>query len=325
MTTPSAPTPITGLDRAAVGAPITRAGVSAFPIYVVGTLPQPVITGVPDAVKISEAEVASVPTLSVTSVIDDPFLLVEGETIAGGRQQRTLNVTVLVPPRERLDIPVSCVEAGRWGGGSEFTGSSGQVSRRVRRAKSVTVAENVRRSGGKRSDQSLIWDTVGYELNRLGVESDTANFAAAEAVFDRPDRDRDRDRGRGRGRGRHERLAEAAAELTDLGPLPGQCGVVVAHGSRIVAAEIFATPDLLAGQWAAMVRAQVLDAPERVEGRPSASRALRFLQRLAAGDAVEAAGVGLGVERHIRTRRLVGQALVWDGSLVHASGFALAA
>jgi hypothetical protein len=308
------PAPVGVLEHAAVGAPITRAGVSLFPIYLFQPLATPVVTGTPGALEITEADVESVPTLTVTSVIDSPFLLVEGETVAGGLQQRTLNVSVLVPPRQRLDIPVSCVEAGRWGGARTFSGSSGHVSRRVRRAKSATVAENLRRTGHKHSDQGAVWQSVGYELERLLVDSGTSNFADADEILDAPPTS-----------DQHARLAASAQDLVDRGPLPGQCGVVVAHGSRIVAAEVFATPDLLAGQWTAMARAHVLDAPWQVAGRPSASKALRFLRRLAKADAIEADGVGLGVERHIRTQRMVGQMLTWDDAMVHASGFALAA
>lgn len=305
--------PITQLEHAAVGAPITRVGVSLFPVYLFQPLHTTLVTGRPDAIHIAEADAESVPTLSVTSVIDDPFLLVEGETVAGGLQQRTLNVSVLVPPRKRLDIPVSCVEAGRWSGNKSFAGSSGHVSRRVRRAKSATVEQNLRRAGHKLSDQGQVWHTVGYELDRLGVDSATSNFAASDAIFDTA------------APGEHSRLADAAEELVAGGPLPGQCGVVVAHGGRVVAAEVLATPDLLAAQWRAMVRAHLLDAPDQVSGRPSASRALRFLRRLASGAATEAEGVGLGTERHVRTSRLVGQVLTWDSSVIHASGFALAA
>lgn len=316
MPTPSTLAPIAVLEHAAIGAPITRAGVSLFPVYLFQPLSSPVITGTPGALEIAEADAESVPTLTVTSVIDDPFLLVEGETVAGGLQQRTLNVSVLVAPRQRVDIPVSCVEAGRWGGARTFSGTSGHVSRRVRRAKSATVAENVRRTGHKRSDQGVVWDTVGDELNRLDVDSSTSNFATTDDLLDGPRRP---------GRDDYTRLADAAQDLVARGSLPGQCGVVVAHGSRIVAAEVFATPELLAGQWTAMVRAHVLDAPGRVSGRPSASKALRFLRRLSKADAIEAEGVGLGVERHIRTQRIVGQVLTWDDAVVHATAFALAA
>ena len=299
---------MTVLEHAAVGAPITRVGVSLFPVHLFQPLAVPVVTGTPGAVEVAEAESESVPTLTVTSTIDDPFLLVEGETVAGGLQHRTLNVSVLVPPRARLDIPVSCVEAGRWGGSRAFTGTSGQTSRRVRRAKSAGVAQSLRQTGSKHSDQGAVWDTVDFELDRMGVSSSTRNFADSDAVF-----------------AQHDRLARAADELIARGPLPGQCGVVMSHGSRVVAAEVLAGADLLAAQWAQIVRAALLDAPGQVAGRPSASKALRFLRRLATGDATRADGVGLGIEHHVRTRRLVGQVLTWDDTLVHAAGFALAA
>lgn len=302
------PAPIAALEHAAVGAPVTRAGVSLFPVHLFQRLPAPVVTGVPDAVLVTEQEVESVPELTVTSSVDDPVLLVEGETVAGGLQERTLNVSVLVPPRARLAVPVSCVEAGRWGGERTFTGTSGHTSRRVRRAKAATVGRTVRRTGEKRSDQHAVWSSVDVELSRLGVTSATRNFADSQAVFDE-----------------WESLAACCDELTAGGPLPGQCGVVVSHGSRVVSAEVLAEPGLLVAQWPHLVRAALLDAPTSVRGRPSAGRALRFLRRLAAGRSVEVDGVGLGRERHVETDRLVGQVLSWEGVVVHASAFALAA
>ena len=73
-----------------------------------------------------------------------------------------------------------------------------------------------------------------------------------------------------------------------------------------------------------LVRSYLLDAPDRVEGSPSTDRVLRFLKRFGTAESVEAPGVGLGTEHHVETGRLVGQALVWDDLLVHASAFALA-
>jgi hypothetical protein len=88
---------------------------------------------------------------------------------------------------------------------------------------------------------------------------------------------------------------------------------------------VFASAELLASHWEPLVRSCLLDAPARPEGRPSATRALRFLRRLATSRANEVAGVGLGSEHHVRTDRIVGQGLSLDGALVHASAFALAA
>lgn len=304
----SVPPALEALERAAVGAPITRLGVSLFPVHVLQPLPTRVITGAPGAVEITEADAESVPTLAVTSLVDDPVLLVEGETLAGGLQQRTLNVSVLVPPRSRLDVPVSCVEASRWGGSRDFEGVSGQTSRRVRRAKAASVSRSVRETGHKHSDQMAVWASVDHELDRLDVASPTRNFADSDELFT--------------GDGR---FAEALDELVELGPLPGQCGVVAAHGSRVVSAEVYATHDLLVAHWPNLVRAALLDAIDEPRSRPSATRALRFLRRLATGGGIDTVGVGMGRERHVESKRIVGQVLTLDDAVIHASAFALAA
>jgi hypothetical protein len=217
-------------------------------------------------------------------------------------------VSVVVGAGTRVDLPVSCVEAGRWNGGRSLGRSRSFASRRVRRAKQATVERNVRHHADKRSDQGLVWSAIDHELTRLGAGNATSALVVADATLDHD-----------------SRVAAAAQELVELVPLPGQVGVVVAHGRRVVVAEVFATPELLAAAWEPLVRAALLDAPEQVEGHPSATRALRFLRRFATSRSTEADGVGLGREHHVRTDRLVGQALVLDGGLVHASAFALAA
>src|SRR5438552_627787 len=55
-----------------------------------------------------------VPELMIENRGEEPLLLIEGETIVGASQNRTLNVSVLCAPGVTT-IPVSCVEAGRWG------------------------------------------------------------------------------------------------------------------------------------------------------------------------------------------------------------------
>ncbi len=159
----------------------------------------------------------------------------------------------------------------------------------------------------RRADQGQVWESVALELDRLGAGNASGSLIGADAVFQRD-----------------HRLGSAIVQLVARGPLPGQCGVVVSHGDRVVAAELFAEPDLLAAHWGALVRGALLDAPSSPSGRPSASRALRFMRRVAASDAVDNDAVGLGREHHIRTERVVAQALTWDERLIHASAFALA-
>jgi hypothetical protein len=53
-------------------------------------------------------------TLVAKNRADQAVLLLEGEILEGMQQTRVLNITILVPATTTLEIPVSCVEAGRW-------------------------------------------------------------------------------------------------------------------------------------------------------------------------------------------------------------------
>src|ERR671930_1654670 len=64
---------------------------------------------------VTEVDAAgSVPELLAKNPLDANVLLYDGEELLGAKQNRILNVTVLVPAHAETRIPVSCVEQGRW-------------------------------------------------------------------------------------------------------------------------------------------------------------------------------------------------------------------
>jgi len=65
---------------------------------------------------VKELPQASVNDLVASNPLDVPVLLYEGEEVVGAQQDRTFDVTVLVPAGATLVVPVSCVEHGRWDG-----------------------------------------------------------------------------------------------------------------------------------------------------------------------------------------------------------------
>jgi hypothetical protein len=296
------------LEFAAVGRPITRLGVSFFPVYLPPADLPPIATGPGSGLVVDELPNASVPTLTVTNPTSDAILLVEGETLVGGAQNRTLNVSVLVPAGATLEIPVTCLEQGRWGSRREFSSGEVMAPRRVRRTKQDAVAARLATVGGRaaerHSDQGAVWHSVDRELDRMGVSSPSRAMADGDAYLERD-----------------TRRSAAVADLVGKGPLPGQCGVVVAHGRRIVAADLFATPDLLRPHWPALVRSHLLERPTS-DGHHSAGRALRFIGRLAGATSERREGLGHGIEHHVRTDRIVGQALVLPTACIHAAAFA---
>ena len=298
-----ADTSILTLERAAVGRPITRMGVSFFPVYLPENYLPEIATGQNSDLTIEELDDSTVPFLKAKNTADLPVLIPEGEQLVGGLQDRVLNISVLVAASVNLNIPVSCIEMGRWGNRRGFERGRAYAPRRTRRAKNASVAHSIRREGSHRSDQAAVWNSVDAELSMVGVASPTSAVRDAEQLL-YADR----------------RRAEAIEHLARIGPLPGQCGVLVAHGKRVVAIDIFDNHQLLVPHWDGLIRSYLMEEPSS-GGYPSATRALWALGRFSRAPAVGKSGVGLGVELHVETKRLVGQALTLNRAVVHASAF----
>src|SRR4029077_3153913 len=106
-------------------------------------------------------------------------LLVEGEVLLGMKQTRVLNLTILVPATTTLQVPVSCVESGRWHAVSgEATGKAAvNLAPSVRAAKTVTVARSMRSTQSFVSDQHAVWAGVDRVLDRHGSHAPSRSYA----------------------------------------------------------------------------------------------------------------------------------------------------
>lgn len=76
------------------------------------TLDQALGNGVITISEVSQS--GRVPELMVTNRGKQPVFLLDGEELKGAKQNRVLNVSVLVPGDRKIVVPVSCVEQGRW-------------------------------------------------------------------------------------------------------------------------------------------------------------------------------------------------------------------
>jgi len=104
-----------------------------------------------------------VPSLAVRNPNATPVLIAEGETLDGGWQNRVVNTSVLIPGSSTIDLPVSCVEAGRWGGERELGRGGPKAPRRVRRSTTVGVSQHLRSLNSRHSDQGKVWAAVDHE------------------------------------------------------------------------------------------------------------------------------------------------------------------
>jgi len=249
-------------------------------------------------VLVEEVGDGSVPELRVVNHADRPVLLLEGEVLGGLRQTRTLNTTVLVPARATLAIPVSCVEAGRWGVAQLMEREELHASPRVRVSKSIGVQHEARRGAGYRSHQGEVWGAVDRHLSLHQVDSATASYSEV-----------------------HRRRVGAIDEIiAPLQPAAGQRGVLALAGAQPVALDVFDRPGTLAFLWRGLVgsyAADALVAPGGPGAGPGAAAGVARVAALSEGVASTHAAVGLGEVVFLTAPGAVVSALVVGSSLVH--------
>ena len=98
--------------------------------------------GLAQVTEVSEG--GSVPEVSFANLADRPVLLVDGEELVGARQNRILNLSILVAAGRKIRIPVSCVEQGRWAYRSrDFKAAEHKLYRKARAMKTAQVASAI--------------------------------------------------------------------------------------------------------------------------------------------------------------------------------------
>jgi hypothetical protein len=239
-----------------------------------------------------------VPFLAVTNLADVPILLVEGEMLIGGDQNRTMNVTVLLPPRERTVVPVSCVEAGRWGGRRIMSASSRHAPGSLRAAKTASLEDRTDDSTSRRSDQGRVWDEVDRQSAVHQVFSETSALDDVQQQIE-------------------DRLAE---RLDRIRPEPGQVGVVCAVGDEVVGLDLFDRSSTLGQYLRGIIAGHALDAPDDTRSGVTVASAERFLEQVATAGVDSGHGVGLGEEALLQGG-IAGVGLSYDERLVHLAAF----
>ena len=115
------------LDAFQLGEPVEHRGILITPLFPRRDPVAAYVTldeALPRGLRITEtSDAGSVPELLVENATDSDVLLYDGEELVGAKQNRILNVSVLVGAGAKLPIPVSCVEQGRWSRQSDSFGN----------------------------------------------------------------------------------------------------------------------------------------------------------------------------------------------------------
>ncbi len=248
--------------------------------------------------RVSEVDAAGlVPELLVANPLEANVLLYDGEELLGAKQNRILNVTVLVAARSETRIPVSCVEEGRWHARSAFFGSARHAAYpelRRRKAERLSAAPLERGVA-----QSEVWDALSEKAGRHDIRSATG--AQADLYTGLED-------GLGRLRGAFPFQA-------------GQAGALFALGDRLCL-DYVSRPEAFARLYPKLLEGYLLDAIETLDGQPSGEETLSaFLSAIADAPRSGGPSAGLGEDVRLRADHVVGSGLELDGELLQLCAF----
>jgi hypothetical protein len=257
------------------------------------------------AAEVTEIDAAGVvPEILVKNRSLQHALVIDGTELRGAKQNRMVNLTLVLAPQSETRIPVSCVEQGRWRYRSSlFTSAKRTVAGKLRRRKAAMVAENLRRSQRASTEQGAVWDEVSACLREAGVQSDTE---ALDEAFARHD----------------QRLDDVCSRLDRI----AANGAIVAVNGVIVGADIFNDADTFSKVWPSLLRGYALDAilESGSDRAVEKKQAMDWLHSLPLRSAAATHAVpGAGQHVAIRGEALVGGVTLLQGRPVHVGIFAL--
>lgn len=247
------------------------------------------------ALTVIERAQASVPELIAENRGKTHVLLLAGEILIGGKQNRVLREDLLLPPLSGpRNIAVYCVEQGRWNEGRKDFDSRGSV-----------VQPSVRSQVLRKAEQSRIWSGVAAASRSVAAPSPTGSY---QAIYDKPE---------------VKAQLEETSRRFDPTMAPTAVGAAVFVGPNLAGVDCFHAPGLFAREWPKLLRAYALDAYgvtagawDEAAGRARTDGLLRAAARVEGG-ARGSVGAGRLFEFTLDGRR--GAALLHESQAIHVA------
>lgn len=193
-------------------------------------------------------EGAEVNRLVLSNNSSRPLLLLAGEIVTGGKQDRVIGSDRIVPPNTGpIDLGVFCVEPGRWVASSSNFGSMG----------AQMAQPSVRTPAMAARDQNQVWANVRSSNAKMAANMSSPEAAAVN------------------GTSSYAKVFASApvakmvaayggaeSEQAILRELraKGAVGVVVAVNGRVLWADVFASTELLSKYWPKLMHSYVAEA-----------------------------------------------------------------
>jgi hypothetical protein len=273
----------------------------------------------------------SVPELMVVNRTNKCVLLIDGEELAGAKQNRVLNTSILLKELCETKIPVSCTERGRWSYASPAFSESGNVmAYKSRSKKTRSVHQSLECCGAPMSDQAEVWSEIAH-LEEMACCPPSPTSAMSDVY-----------------KAREEDLRQCDEVFK---PVANQIGLLAIIDGRPVGLDLVSLTSAYAKLHTKLVRSYTLEGllgdgralsplsaapPPPVQGStldgsgfkvptpPSPSAlAHSFLAEIAAAEERQFPSIGHGTDHRYKGKALAGSVLVHENEAIHAAFFRL--
>lgn len=284
----------------------------------------PIVSGLnhsPDYLTLGEAAAAwkvsitetsqagTVPELLVTNISEKAVLLLDGEEVAGAKQNRVLNTTILLREKSQTRIPVSCTESGRWSYSSaSFAPADVVMEKEIRARKSRSVSQSLAADAQFCSDQQEVWS--GISALHLKAQSSSPTGAMSDAF-----------------KAHTDRLNQAIERFPCQ---PNQRGLFVLVNGAVAGFDVLSRPEAYAKLHPKLLRSYLLHgllqkpaSPPPASGLDALASAHCFLAELDTATESKFQSVGYGWDFRLNGQLIAGSALMHEGSLIHGAFFRL--
>jgi hypothetical protein len=229
-----------------------------------------------------------------------PLILLAGEIVSGGKQDRIITTDLIVAPKsDPLPLDVFCVERGRWSAGSSFDSAR------------LMAHPSVREMAAVERNQGRVWAAV-----QSGRTAATDPSAPPPAISSRTLASV---AARSAPTGSYRRIYQSTEVAGSVEPFAAEVerrfarataalggervvGVVIAYGGNIAWSDTFASGELFERYWPKLLRSYVVEALARspVDARASLQDASAFLQPVVGSEQLK---LEPGVYRRREVRR----------------------
>lgn len=226
-------------------------GITIFPVW----LESEPVTGFcwkPKHIAVTERpDGASVNNLLLTNTGSRPHVVIEGDIFEGGMQNRVLTRSLVLAHGETQDVPVACVEEGRWHGTRTHSAGRRRAPMGLRYGMTSTFSRmnvmDLQSADAGTHVQGQVWDRIRRHEQTVGAAADHSLIESMDRV-------------------ENFRPVSPGDPSDELKMLHGQRGVIIGIGGYIATAEFFGHTDGLKSRWDAILTAaryEAMEAPAR--------------------------------------------------------------